>query len=332
VVAHRHGDLTATVQAGATLGDLNRALATHGQWLPLDPPGAERSTVGGVVAANDSGPRRHRYGSPRDLIIGVNVARADGRLAAGGGIVVKNVAGYDLPRLFTGSFGSLGVIVSATFKLFPLPSASRTVVAEVTSPKAAAALAAAISGSQLTPTALEIAGPPFTVIARFETVAASVAAQAAVARRLAKSAGASARELEGPEEASLWASYAEPTWLDDDAVIKVNLVPTDIPGVLTWAQHVLPPDAWHVTGRAGMGVLYLRVRSSAEAQSRCLSELRERLPRGRGSAVVLRGSPELKRLVDVWGPIGDAGPLMRVVKRQFDPGGILNPGRGPGGL
>ena len=124
VVAHRHGDLTATIQAGAKLGDVNRALAQHGQWIPLDPPSADRATIGGLVATNDSGPRRHRYGAPRDLIIGVEFARADGRLAKGGGIVVKNVAGYDLPRLLTGSFGSLGVIVTATFKLYPLTAAS----------------------------------------------------------------------------------------------------------------------------------------------------------------------------------------------------------------
>ena len=130
VVAHRHGDLTATIQAGARLGDVNRALAQHRQWIPLDPPSADSATIGGIVATNDSGPRRHRYGAPRDLIIGVEFARADGRLAKGGGIVVKNVAGYDLPRLLTGSFGSLGVIVTATFKLYPLTAASRTLIVE----------------------------------------------------------------------------------------------------------------------------------------------------------------------------------------------------------
>ena len=134
VVAHRHGDLTATIQAGAKLGDVNRALAQHRQWIPLDPPSADRATIGGLVATNDSGPRRHRYGAPRDLIIGVEFARADGRLAKGGGIVVKNVAGYDLPRLLTGSFGSLGVIVTATFKLYPLTAASRTLIVEPSNP------------------------------------------------------------------------------------------------------------------------------------------------------------------------------------------------------
>ncbi len=174
VVAHRHGDLTATIQAGATLGDVNRALAQHRQWIPLDPPFADRATIGGLVATNDSGPRRHRYGSPRDLIIGVEFARADGRLAKGGGIVVKNVAGYDLPRLMTGSFGSLGVIVTATFKLYPLTAASRTLLAEPSSPSDLGALALKLAASHLTPTALEFTTHPLRLLVRFESIEASV--------------------------------------------------------------------------------------------------------------------------------------------------------------
>ena len=135
VVAHRHGDLTATVQAGAPLAAVNQQLAQHRQWIPLDPPWADRATIGGMVATNDSGPRRHRYGAPRDLIIGVEFARADGQLAKGGGIVVKNVAGYDMPRLMTGSFGASSVIITATFKLFPLTTASKTLVVELKDPR-----------------------------------------------------------------------------------------------------------------------------------------------------------------------------------------------------
>src|SRR5438552_13079707 len=155
VVAHRHGDLTATVQAGASLAEVNGELARHRQWIPLDPPWADRATIGGLVATNDSGPRRHRYGAPRDLIIGAEFARADGKLAKGGGIVVKNVAGYDLPRLMTGSVGSLAVIVTATFKLYPLPAASRTLAVTLRNERDLASLASAVLDSHLTPTAME---------------------------------------------------------------------------------------------------------------------------------------------------------------------------------
>ena len=126
ILAHEHGDMTATIEAGASLRDVNVALALHGQMLPLDPPFADRATIGGLLATNDSGPLRHRYGTPRDLVIGVQLATTDGALAKAGGQVVKNVAGYDLSKLMTGSFGSLAAIVSATFKLAPRPAASKT--------------------------------------------------------------------------------------------------------------------------------------------------------------------------------------------------------------
>ena len=127
-IDHRPGDLIATIPAGATLAAVNELLGREHQWLPLDPQVSPDATIGGIVATNDSGPRRQRYGTPRDLIIGVEMALADGRTAKAGGRVVKNVAGYDLSRLLCGSFGSLAVMTSATFKLAPLPAASRTVV------------------------------------------------------------------------------------------------------------------------------------------------------------------------------------------------------------
>ena len=147
------------------------------------------------MATNDSGPRRHRYGSPRDLIIGVEFARADGRLAKGGGIVVKNVAGYDLPRLLTGSFGSLGVIVTATFKLYPLTEASRTLVVEPSSASDLGALALKLSASHLTPTALEFATHPLRLIIRFESIEASVVQQSETASKLIAESGCKAQML-----------------------------------------------------------------------------------------------------------------------------------------
>src|SRR5262249_8238640 len=122
LVEHEPGGLTVTVQAGVTIASLQAALGTRGQWLSLDPAGAgpaPRATVGGVLAANASGPRRHLYGTARDLLIGVTVVTADGEVVRGGGKVVKNVAGYDLPKLFVGSYGTLGIIVEATLKLRP---------------------------------------------------------------------------------------------------------------------------------------------------------------------------------------------------------------------
>jgi FAD/FMN-containing dehydrogenase len=156
VLAHQHGDLTATVEAGATLREVNETLARHGQWLPLDPPFADRATIGGILATNDSGPLRHRYGTPRDLVIGVRLATTDGTVAKAGGQVVKNVAGYDLSKLVTGSFGSLAAIVSATFKLAPLPRATKTIVISTSDLETLGEVVRAVMSSQLEPIAFEV--------------------------------------------------------------------------------------------------------------------------------------------------------------------------------
>jgi len=156
VLTHQHGDLTATIEAGATLRDVNETLARHGQWLPLDPPFADRATIGGLLATNDSGPLRHRFGTPRDLVIGVRLATTDGVLAKAGGQVVKNVAGYDLSKLVCGSFGSLAAIVSATFKLAPRPAASKTVIVQAPDVETLAQIIREVMSSQLEPIAFEV--------------------------------------------------------------------------------------------------------------------------------------------------------------------------------
>lgn len=332
VIAHRHGDLTATVQAGATLASVNRTLGLHRQWIPLDPPFADRATIGGVVATNDSGPRRHRYGAPRDLIIGVEFARADGRLAKGGGIVVKNVAGYDLPRLMTGSFGSLGVILTATFKLYPLTAASRTLVVELPAAANLGALVGRILSSNLTPTAVEFATHPLRLLIRFESIATSVEQQAETAAKLIADSGFSARAVSGSEEDALWQAHAKFADSDKGALLKVSVLPTELAGTLSVIDRLAGKRSYAAAGRAGLGVFLMRILDDVQLQRRAIEGLRDALPLGRGSAVIVKASPDLKTHVDVWGPIGDGLPLMQAVKRQFDPAGVLSPGRGPGGI
>lgn len=332
VVAHRHGDLTATIQAGARLGDVNRALAQHRQWIPLDPPSADIATIGGIVATNDSGPRRHRYGAPRDLIIGVEFARVDGRLAKGGGIVVKNVAGYDLPRLLTGSFGTLGVIVTATFKLYPLTAASRTLIVEPSNPSDLGALAVKLSASHLTPTALEFVTHPLRLIIRFESIEASVTQQSETASRLIAENGYEAQTLSESAEAQFWQNHARLADDNTGALLKVSVLPTELAETLTVIERLAGKRGYVAAGRAGAGVFLLRITEEAQLQKRLIDGLRDALQIGRGSAVLVKSSPELRPHVDVWGPIGDGLVLMKAVKQQFDPAGILAPGRGPGGI
>jgi glycolate oxidase FAD binding subunit len=328
VVAHRHGDLTATIEAGATLADVNRALGQHRQWIPLDPYSGDRATIGGLVATNDSGPRRHRYGAPRDLIIGIDFARGDGRLAKGGGIVVKNVAGYDLPRLMTGAFGSLGVIVTATFKLYPLAAASRTLVVDLNDPRELGALAGKILGSHLTPTALEFQVPPLRLMLRFESIESAVEEQSSKAMTLIEDGRLNGRVATRDEENELWARHARP--VADATAIKVSTLPTELPAALTLIDRLAGGANYTAAGRAGLGVFVLHL--TGDDQKKVITGLRESLPAGRGSAVLMNGSRDLRKELDVWGPIGDALPLMKAVKRQFDPGQILNRGRGPGNI
>jgi len=334
LVAHRHGDLTATVQAGATLAETNAVLSRHLQWLPLDPPWGDRATIGGIVAANDSGPRRQRHGSPRDLIIGMTLARADGLLAKTGGIVVKNVAGYDLARLLTGSFGCLGVILTATFKLAPLAEASRTVSVEFSASERCGALVADLRAHASMPTALELATPPTTMLIRFESVETVAVEQAAQAATLARAHGGTVVILAGEGEIVAWREHDTRVFDREGTIVKLVVVPSEVSSTLAWLDAAAKRRQldYVVTGRAALGVLFVGLHGAVSEQAAFVRALRERLPTGRGSATIQSADPELKALVDVWGPVGDGLRVMQEVKRRFDPTGTLNPGRGPGGL
>jgi len=332
VIEHRHGDLTATIQAGARLSTVNSILAKHRQWLPLDPPWLDRSTIGGLISTNDSGPRRHYYGSPRDLIIGVSFARSDGQLAKAGGIVVKNVAGYDISRLLTGSFGCLGVIVSATFKLAPVASSSRTVLVDLDSSKTMASAITALSNSSLTPTAMDLEWFPAKLLIRFESIEAAVEQQASEAVSLVSNYS-KAVVLKGNDESKLWARVYN-RWNETSTVVKLSVLPTALVKTLTWLQDACATQGLRlaVTGRAGLGVVDVWLCGAIDAQVLVINDLRKCLPSREGAAVIRRGVPSLRQQVDPWGTIGDSLPLMRLVKAQFDPKGRLNSGRGPGGI
>jgi glycolate oxidase FAD binding subunit len=348
VLAHRHGDLTATIEAGATLREVNDALARHGQWLPLDPPFADAATIGGILATNDSGPLRHRFGTPRDLVIGVTLATTDGVVSKAGGQVVKNVAGYDLSKLVTGSFGSLAAIVSATFKLAPLPASSKTMVVDVGDVAALGEIVRTVMSSQLEPIAFEIVAdistqrapnrvnvaPAFTpalgVRLRFASLPAVVDAQIAQASAALKGCAISIRVVDGDAERALWREHATRVWDGDGAVVRANWLPAEIVSVLG-AVDVAVTQAECASaalyGRAAIGAGLVRIEGEDEAQAGAIAALRQ--SRHVGNVVVIRGSAALKQLVDVWGSMGNRQPLLESMKRAFDPNGVLNAGRGP---
>jgi glycolate oxidase FAD binding subunit len=326
-IDHCAGDLVATVSAGMTLAAVNAALGRAGQWLPLDPPAADRATIGGIVATNESGPRRYKHGAPRDLIIGVEMVRADGKVARAGGKVVKNVAGYDLARMLCGSRGSLAVLARATFKLAPVAPVSRTVVATARNARACADLALAVAASPTAPSAVEIESPPHRLLIRFESTARSADVQADAAAALCLAHGADAAVVADGEERSLWAAYERAVWGDsfDGLLVKTSVVPTEVADLLDLAGASL------AAGRAALGIVYLRADGVAGARA-WLDELRLRIRRRGGSAVVVKASTALAGAIDPWGELSGSRPLMQAVKARFDPNDILNPGGGPGGL
>ena len=347
ILAHEHGDMTATIEAGATLRDVNQALAVHGQTLPLDPPFADRATIGGLLATNDSGPLRHRYGTPRDLVIGVQLATTDGVLSKAGGRVVKNVAGYDLSKLIAGSFGSLAAIVSATFKLAPLPAASKTMRIGLRDAAAVGDIVRTMMASQLEPVAFEIVGRTtnaerrtpnvFEALLRFASLPAVVDAQIEQAAADLKASTTSLDVFEGGAERALWEAHATEIWDRPGAIVRASWLPANIAAGLVELAG-LPGCAAHgggdtasgcieLVGRAAIGAGLIHVDGDMPAQAESIERLRA--SHVFGNVVIVRGSQELKARVDVWGSHGDRQPLFDSLKRAFDPNGVLNAGRGP---
>jgi glycolate oxidase FAD binding subunit len=335
VRAHSAGDLTASVDAGITLGALNEALRLHGQWLPVDPSFAADATIGGLLATNDSGPLRHRFGTVRDLVIGIQLATTDGRVSKAGGQVVKNVAGYDLGRLVTGSFGTLAAIVGATFKLSPLPAAWATLVVEEMSGESTAALSRAVAASQLEPAAFDLHGRrggtdrSMTCLLRFAGSTSVVDAQIAAASSLAAGVAAvRVRVAGGSEEAGLWRDHGDRLWNGPGTVVRASWRPADIEKVLAELDRIGRTGAVELAGRLGTGAGLVRIDGERAGHPALVEELR-RSP-VLGNIVVLRASREVKAAVDVWGPISNVS-LLTSVKRAVDPTGTLGAGRGPVG-
>jgi glycolate oxidase FAD binding subunit len=344
VLEHAAGDLVVRAQAGVPLADLQAALAPAGQWLALDPP-EPRATVGGVVAANASGPRRLRYGTVRDLIIGITVVLADGTVAHAGGKVVKNVAGYDLAKLFCGSLGTLGMVAEAIFRLHPLPAATAVVTVQVESPTEAGRAVQRLRRSALEPSAAELVvgelGWPGRLTVVFEGIQPGVEAQAAAAVELLGQVGQAAVAGPGQTEAALNQLGALP-FEKAEFALKATFPPAELAGVLGDLVGGLLHFGGPVSAHAATGVLWMASslrEGDLPADSpafpttvRAVTEARERLAARGGSLVVVKASPELKRAVDVWGPATDAIGLMRRVKERFDPDHRMSPGRFVGGI
>jgi glycolate oxidase FAD binding subunit len=349
LVEHAPQDLTFTARAGTPLIDLQRELGKENQWLALDPPLAVGATVGGIIATNMTGPRRQRYLGVRDQIIGIRVALADGTIARGGGKVVKNVAGYDLPKLYCGSLGTLGVILAASFRLYPIPPFSGSALIEAQTRESLGALALRIMALPVTPVALDLfpkleSGRAPVLAVRFESaVTNAIDDQITTISQLARDAGLSVSATRDAVDNDWWTAgdvwMAEITEHGAETLdLKVSLPPTDVSAWLDTLDATrvdltgLTALRWRA--RMGLGIVVARLTGAPEAAAdwtEPIQRLRVAAVDRRGSLIVTRMPPALRGRLDPWGPANGLA-LMRSLKERFDPQAILNPGRFVGGI
>ncbi len=327
LVEHAVGDLTVTAEAGMKFADLQEILGKAGQFLPIDPAYPQQATLGGIIATADAGSLRHRYRGVRDLLLGMTFVRSDGKIAKAGGRVVKNVAGYDLMKLFTGAYGTLGIISQVTFRVYPLPESSGTVILTGETNALAQATQILLS-SALTPTAVDLLSPKLVeklslgkgsgLVVRFQSIAESVKQQSARLLEVGEKLGLQGTSCAESDEHQLWQKLPETVWNSStkSAIIcKIGIRPSEaVPAI-----NELPvQDAWIHAG-TGLGVLRFEA-----ATADTLLQVRRGCEAKGGFLTVLAAPGHIKQGLDVWGYTGSAIDLMRRIKQEFDPENILN--------
>ncbi|NEO88349.1 MAG: FAD-binding oxidoreductase, partial [Spirulina sp. SIO3F2] len=372
VLDHAVGDLTITVEAGATLAQVQTVLQAQQQWLPLDPAYPATATLGGIVATADAGSLRHRYSGVRDLILGIEVIRADGQRAKAGGRVVKNVAGYDLMKLFTGAYGTLGAIAQLTLRTYPLPPAE-TSVWITGKPEAIATLSQQIRGSSLTPIAMDLLSTRIVaqieaeqfgqtasglgLLLKFATLPESITAQIETITAWVKTLGLKQMVLPEQESPAGWEAIA-PLVLDGGSKPPIQNPPdichTDTlnfrpavlvrqpqtPDAVTLKLGVLPTAAVDLLtqlppdayGRIYAGSGVSHIHFPTAPTATDLKRLRRLCEQNQGYLSILDGPDSLKAEVEPWGYPGNALWLMQRLKAKFDPNNLLHPGCFVGGI
>lgn len=340
VIDYPAADMTITVEAGITLAQLQRVLGAEGQRLPLDAPQPERATLGGIWATNEAGPRRFGAGRPRDQIIGVSFVTSDSELVSGGGRVVKNVAGYDFPRLLTGSMGSLGILASMTLKVRPRPEASALAWAGFERLDDVAAVLERLNTSQSRPVAIELLnGPaarlvgdgigltsaPWVLAIGLEDNATAVRWQLDVLK--AELQPGVLAPVEGDHAEQLWTALTESQAAQESSLaIVATLPPSAVPAFV----NALEPALWSVQAHAGSGIVrahWTGPLDGLDAMARTLDPLRLRAVTAGGNLVLSRCPTGWKSALPVWGEPRADWALMERLKRALDPAGMMNPGR-----
>ena len=356
IVAHTPADLTVTVQAGITAEALQETLAQHGQFLALDPPVPHRATIGGTLATGVSGPLKWQYGGPRDVVIGMKVVQSDGRLTKSGGQVVKNVSGYDMSRLHIGGLGTLGIIAEVSLKLTPLPARETTIAAAYDTPRQCLGAALDIFQGGVLPLAMTAfdrrandrmqavdLGGDWLLAVRLGGRPLTVERQVRECRATCEAHQPAAIEVVDPEDARvLWRGLADFGWDEKTRPAlgaRASVKPSRVLDVVESIQAVADTEEMQaaVVSHPGHGTVLASWSAEGsptpdEATWRTVEKATEAARQAGGSMVIERCAPEVKSRLDVWGDIGDSISIMRRLKEQYDPKGILNPGRFAGGI
>jgi len=342
LIEHAVGDLTVTVEAGCKFSELQQILKASNQFLPIDPPYPEQATIGGILATAATGSLRHRYGGIRDMVLGISLVRADGKIAKAGGRVVKNVAGYDLMKLFTGAYGTLGTLSQVTLRVYPLPTASQTVLLTGTA-EALAQASKILLASTLTPSAADLLstalmtrlelGNNLGLLTRFQSIEASVQEQSAQLVNIGHQLGLQGFNYSETDEAALWKKLQDflwPTSQTPTPACKIGVLPANAIALLNQLDSLTAP--------AGMGLIHLGSGlgswrfDNLIVKPETILTMRSHCQALGGFLTLLEASPTLKQQLDVWGYSGNALDLMRKIKQQFDPQNLLSPHRFVGGI
>jgi len=346
VIEYNPDDLTITVQAGMSAGALAALLAPHRQWLAIDPPGIAARTLGGVTATNASGPLRARFGSLRDLLLGARFVQPDGVVTWGGSKVVKSVSGYDVPKLMVGALGTLGVLTELTLRLHPLPDSERSWLVPLDRPQAAQDFVARLIDSPLQPSRVELFNDHASRLLLAESgsagVAVSIGSVADAVReqgeRLAAMATAQGARIV-PLPDGFWSTVSSaleppPGWTVLHVASLAGRLADTVDAIGDIVRTAASNAEVRLSGCASFGTLRLLMGGASVAEMAAVTtRVRAWVGEIGGSAVIARGSVELRGTVDPWGPVepGALG-LMRALRNEFDPRRVLNPGRYVGGL
>ena len=355
-------NLTITLESGALLSDTQERLRSEGigYFIPLDPPFTEASTIGGVLATNSSGPKRLVYGTARDLVLGMKVVLAEGGLISCGGKTVKNVSGYDMAKLFIGSFGTLGIIIETTLRLLPLPEREQTFMAAFSKSESAFEVVTEILKSQLIPSSIEILNPrlvqevdgkPLSIGSDYVLVIGVEGVKEAVQRQIMEIHEIASRSLprktellEGPEQSKFWESVRDSglslrTRFPESILLKVNVPLSKTPLAFAALEAIAAQERFSCAlwGHAGTGILrvalpFSEIGTESGRIIRGIHQMAGKAVEMGGNLVIEAAPVPIKRQVNVWGQEGSDLPIFRQLKSQLDPSSLFNPGRFVGGI